>query len=299
VRFVIRSMTGFGRSSFEVEQVDFSVEVRTLNHRHLDLSTRLPRFLGDRELGIKKRLQGRFGRGKVEISISLGSGSSVKTQLEVDLDLAEQYVGAAEALQRAEGVGGALDVAALLALPGVSRLVEHEFEAEDLDAGLFAAIDEAAAAAEAMRVAEGGLLERELRERLELTASLVEEVESRSSSVQEAVRERLRKRTEQLRQETGLIDEARLHQEIVIAADRLDVSEELARLRSHIEQFKSALESSEAGNPVGRRLDFLLQEMGREANTLGSKGSNAPIAHRVIDLKTELERIREQVQNVE
>jgi uncharacterized protein (TIGR00255 family) len=299
VRFVIRSMTGFGRSSFEVEQVDFSVEVRTLNHRHLDLSIRLPRFLGDREPGIKKRLQGRFGRGKVEISISLGSGSSVNTQLEVDLDLAEQYVGAAEALQRAEGVGGSLDVAALLALPGVSRLVEHEFEAEDLDEGLFAAIDEAAAAAEAMRVAEGGLLERELRGRLELTASLVEEVESRSSSVQEAVRERLRKRTEQLRQETGLIDEARLHQEIVIAADRLDVSEELARLRSHIEQFKSALESSEAGSPVGRRLDFLLQEMGREANTLGSKGSNAPIAHRVIDLKTELERIREQVQNVE
>jgi uncharacterized protein (TIGR00255 family) len=292
-------MTGFGRSSFEVEQVEFSVEVRTLNHRHLDLSIRLPRLLGDRELGIKKRLQGRFGRGKVEISISLGSGSSVHTQLEVDLDLAEQYAGAAEALQRAEGVGGALDVAALLALPGVSRLVEHEFEAEDLDTRLFAAIDEAAAAAEAMRVAEGGLLERELRGRLELTASLVEEVESRSSSVQEAVRERLRKRTEQLRQETGLIDEARLHQEIVIAADRLDVSEELARLRSHIEQFKSALESSEAGNPVGRRLDFLLQEMGREANTLGSKGSNAPIAHRVIDLKTELERIREQVQNVE
>lgn len=296
---MIRSMTGFGRSSFEVEQVDFSVEVRTLNHRHLDLSIRLPRFLGDRELGIKKRLQNRFGRGKVEVSVGIGSSNSVHTQLEVDLDLAEQYVGAAEALQRTEGVGGALDVAALLALPGVSRLVEHEFESEDLDAGLFAAIEEAAAAAEAMRVAEGGLLERELRERLELTASLVEEVESRSSSVQEAARERLRKRTEQLRQETGLIDEARLHQEIVIAADRLDVSEELARLRSHIEQFKSALQSAEAGKPVGRRLDFLLQEMGREANTLGSKGSDAPIAHRVIDLKTELERIREQVQNVE
>ena len=176
---------------------------------------------------------------------------------------------------------------------------DHDFEAEDLDAALFAAIDEAAAAAEEMRVAEGGLLERELRERLELTASLVEEIASRSSSVQESARERLRKRTEQLRQETGLIDEARLHQEIVIAADRLDVSEELARLRSHIEQFKSALLRAEAGKPVGRRLDFLLQEMGREANTLGSKGGDAPIAHRVIDLKTELERIREQVQNVE
>ena len=296
---MIRSMTGFGRSSFEVEQVAFGVEVRTLNHRHLDLNVRLPRFLSDRDLVIKKRLQGRFGRGKVEVSISLESGSSINTQLEVDLDLAEQYVGAAEGLRRAEGVGGDLDVVALLALPGVSRLVEHEFPTEDLDAALFSAVDEAAADAEAMRVTEGGVLERELRERLDTAAAVVEELESRSSLVQDAVRERLRRRTEQLQQETGLIDEARLHQEVVIAADRLDVTEELARLRSHIEQFRSVLADCEGGDPVGRRLDFLLQEMGREANTLGSKAGDAPIAHRVVDLKTELERIREQVQNVE
>jgi uncharacterized protein (TIGR00255 family) len=292
-------MTGFGRASFEAQQVDFAVEVRTLNHRHLDLSVRLPRFLSDRELEIKKRLQSRFGRGKVEISISLGSGSGVHPRLEVDLDLAEQYVGAAEALRRTEGIGGALEVAALLALPGVSRLAEQEFQADDLEAALFPAVDEAAAAAEAMRAAEGDVIEEELRGRLDTAASLVEELESRSSVVQEAARERLRRRTEQLRQETGLVDEARLHQEIVIAAERLDVSEELARLRSHIEQFRSVLRSSEAGSPVGRRLDFLLQEMGREANTLGSKGSDAGVAHRVVDLKTELERIREQVQNVE
>jgi len=296
---VIRSMTGFGRSSFEVEHVAFSVEVRTLNHRHLDLIVRLPRILLDRELEIKRRLQGRFGRGKVEVSVSLQSGGSGNTRLEVDLDLAEQYVGAAEALRRAEGVGGDLHIAALLALPGVSRLVEHEFQGEEVDAGLFSAVDDAAAASEAMRAAEGEVLERELRGRLETSAALVEELESRSSLVQETVRERLRRRTEQLRQETGLLDEARLHQEIVIAADRLDVTEELARLRSHIEQFRSVLVSCEAGDPVGRRLDFLLQEMNREANTIGSKGSDAPIAHRVVDLKTELERIREQVQNVE
>jgi uncharacterized protein (TIGR00255 family) len=292
-------MTGFGRSCFEVEQVPFNVEVRTLNHRHLDLNVRLPRVLSDRELEIKRSLQGRFGRGKVEVSVSLQTGSNINAQLEVDLDLAEQYVGAAEALRQADGVGGDLDVIALLALPGVSRLVEREFQAEDLEAGLFSAIDEAAAAAEAMRVAEGEVLERELRGRLDTATALVDELESRSSLVQEAARERLRRRTEQLRQETGLIDEARLHQEIVIAADRLDVTEELARLRSHIEQFSSVISNAETGDPVGRRLDFLLQEMGREANTLGSKASDAPVAHRVIDLKTELEKIREQVQNVE
>jgi uncharacterized protein (TIGR00255 family) len=292
-------MTGFGRSSFEVDHAAFSVEVRTLNHRHLDLSVRLPRVLSDRELEIKRRLQGRFGRGKIEVSVSLQSGGGATAQLEVDLDLAEQYAGAAEALRRVEGVGGDLQVAALLALPGVSRLVEHEFQGEEADAGLFWAIDEAASASEAMRVAEGEVLERELRGRLETTAALVEELQARSSLVQEAARERLRRRTEQLRQETGLVDDARLYQEIVIAADRLDVTEELARLRSHIEQFRSVLASCRGGDPVGRRLDFLLQEMSREANTLGSKGSDAPIAHRVVDLKTELERIREQVQNIE
>lgn len=296
---MIRSMTGFGRCAFEVEQVAFGVEVRTLNHRHLDLSVRLPRFLSDRELGIKKQLQDRFGRGKIEVSVNLESGSSINTQLEVDLDLAEQYVGAADALRRTEGVGGDLDVVALLALPGVSRLVEREFQDQDLDAALLAAVGQAAAAAEAMRITEGEVLDRELRTRLDTLAALVEELESRSSLVQEAVRERLRRRAEQLRQETGLDDEARLYQEVVIAADRLDVSEELARLRSHIDQFRSVLVDFEAGDPVGRRLEFLLQEMAREANTLGSKGSDALIAHRVIDLKTELEKIREQVQNVE
>jgi uncharacterized protein (TIGR00255 family) len=292
-------MTGFGRSSFEVGHVAFSVEVRTVNHRHLDLSVRLPRVLADRELGIKRRLQERFGRGKIEVSVNFQNGNSLGAKLEVDLDLAEQYVAAAEALRRTEGVGGDLDVVALLALPGVSRLAERGLEAEEFDARLSSALDEAAAAAEAMRVAEGEALGRDLRGRLDTSAALVEELEARSSVFQDAVRERLRRRTDQLRQEVGSIDEARLHQEIVIAADRLDVSEELARLRSHIEQFEAVLASSEAGDPVGRRLEFLLQEMGREANTLGSKAGDAPVAHRVVDLKTELERIREQVQNVE
>ena len=114
-----------------------------------------------------------------------------------------------------------------------------------------------------------------------------------------AVRERLRKRAQQLGQEVGLIDPARLHQEIVIAADRLDVNEELVRLRSHVDQFRGILSGAGPRSPVGRRLDFLLQEFGREANTIGSKGSDAPIAHQIVELKTEIERMREQVQNIE
>ena len=117
--------------------------------------------------------------------------------------------------------------------------------------------------------------------------------------MQRSVRERLRRRAEQLRQEAGILDEARLHQEIVLAADRLDVSEELVRLRSHVEQFRRILEEAGPGKPVGRRLDFLLQEFGREANTIGSNASDAPVAHTIVELKTEIERLREQVQNLE
>ena len=113
------------------------------------------------------------------------------------------------------------------------------------------------------------------------------------------MRERLRRRAEQLRQETGVFDEARMHQEIVIAADRLDITEEVVRLRSHVGQFRDIVEGGDSGKPVGRRLDFLLQEFGREANTIGSKGADAPVAHQIVDLKTEIERLREQVQNVE
>jgi uncharacterized protein (TIGR00255 family) len=158
--------------------------------------------------------------------------------------------------------------------------------------GIRAALDGLAA----MRAAEGASLDRELRGRLERIEVLVVAIEARSGDVQRAVRERLRKRADQLREETGLLDEARLHQEIVFAADRLDITEETVRLRSHVEQFRAILD---AAGPAGRRLDFLLQEMGREVNTIGSKGNDAPIAHHVVELKTEVERIREQVQNVE
>jgi uncharacterized protein (TIGR00255 family) len=150
-----------------------------------------------------------------------------------------------------------------------------------------------------MRRAEGSALEREIAGRLERVAALCDQLEGRAGPVQEQARERLRKRAEKLAQDMGNFDEARLHQEIVIAADRLDVTEEIVRLRSHVEQFRGALAEAAPGHPMGRRLDFLLQELGREANTIGSKGSDASTAHLVVELKTELERVREQVQNVE
>jgi len=196
-------------------------------------------------------------------------------------------------------VPGSLDVRGLLGLPGVARVVDRELAEEAVRAPLAAAVAAALDSLEAMRAAEGAALDRELRGRLERIGALVEGIEARSAEVQRAVRERLRKRAEQLRDEVGGLDEARLHQEVVWAADRLDVTEEVVRLRSHVEQFRKLLAGAGPGQPAGRRLDFLLQEMAREANTLGAKGADADSSHLVVELKAELERMREQVQNVE
>ncbi len=292
-------MTGFGRASFAVGDLAFDVELRSVNHRYLDARVKLPRLLAGFEADARARLQARLDRGKVDLSVTSPGGAGPAPRLEIDLEAVHQYLRAARGLRENEGVGGEIEVAGLLALPGVARFVEPELSADALREGLLRAVDTALEAADAMRAREGEALLRDLLERLGRVEGLVRDVEARSEVVQQGVRERLRRRAEQLRQEVGIVDEARLHQEIVIAADRLDVAEELVRLRSHVVQFRRILDEAGPGKPVGRRLDFLLQEFGREANTIGSKASDGPVAHTIVELKTEIERLREQVQNLE
>ena len=296
---MIRSMTGFGRASFEVDGIHFDLEVRSVNHRYLNTRVHLPRLIGSFEAEVRSRIQSRFDRGKIDLSVNAPSGGAPQPQIDVDIEAVRQYVKAAAALQAEAQVEGTLNVNALLALPGVARFDESEIDAELLRDALFGATDAALDQLDSMRCSEGEALERDLRARLGHVGELTHSLEERAGEVQIAVRARLRKRAEQLEQETGLLDSARLHQEVVLAADRLDVTEEIVRLRSHVEQFQRFLAGADAGEPVGRRLDFLLQEFGREANTIGSKGSDAPIAHEIIELKAEIERMREQVQNVE
>jgi uncharacterized protein (TIGR00255 family) len=291
-------MTGFGRSTREVEGLALEVELRSVNHRHLDLRLRLPRALADREATLKKRLKEVLSRGKVDVNVTLTSSASA-SRLEIDEAIAAQYVEASRRLQTRHGLDEGLDVAGLLALPGVTQVVETEVDPAHLLAPLDEAVDEALAALTTMRANEGQALEGELEGRLARIEQLADAFEKRSDEVVRVARQRLEKRAEQIRREVGLLDEARLHQEVVIAADRLDITEELVRLRSHVEQFREALTGAGVGRPVGRRLDFLLQELGREANTVGSKANDAPLAQDVVELKTELERIREQVQNIE
>ena len=294
---MIRSMTGFGRAGFEVEGQGFLVELRTLNHRHLDLQLRLPRSLSFVEPDLRALVKGRFRRGKVDLVVSQPSGDAPPSRVRVDAESARSYLAAARELEREHGLPGSLDVASLLSLPGVTSFTDAELSEQAARQELLGAAERALEAVEAMREAEGQALRSDLLARLERVEALVGALSERAGDVQKAVRERLRERMEQLGRETGFSDEARTYHEIALAADRLDVTEELVRLASHVEQFRGLLGA--AGDAVGRRCDFLIQEMGREANTVGSKGSDAGVAHLVVDLKAELERLREQVQNVE
>lgn len=296
---MIRSMTGFGRTAFAVEGVSFTVEVRTVNHRHLDLSMRLPRLLSALEPEVRRALRERFDRGKVDLSVGFAAGGAQRSDLQIDEELAGRYLDFAERMAAERGLAAGLDAGRLLALPGVARLLEHELAPETAAPALREAVREAAEQADRMRRAEGEALDRELRGRLARVEALLRTLEERAPEVAELARERLRKRAQQLLEETGALDEARLHQELTLAADRLDVTEELVRLASHVAQFQATLSEAAPGTPVGRRLEFLLQEMVRETNTVGSKAGDASLAHAVVDLKTELERLREQVLNVE
>ena len=295
---MVHSMTGFGRASFQVEGQGFDVEARSVNHRHLDVRIRLPRQLSDQEPVAKLQVQEHVSRGKVDISVNQVEAQGSSSQLEVDDELAEQYVNAARMLGKSHGLNPDIGVTTLLSMPGVTRFVEKALPEAALESALFEGLSAALMELVSMRVAEGAKLVAEFDRRLENVSGLVDVFEERSALVVEAARERLRRRTDQIRQDTGLVDEARLHQEIVIAADRLDITEELVRLRSHVSQFREIMSGAADAKPVGRQLDFLIQEMLREANTVGSKANDAPMAHQVVELKTELERLREQAQNI-
>jgi uncharacterized protein (TIGR00255 family) len=296
---MIHSMTGFGNARFRVDAWTFELEMRSVNHRHLDARIRLPRLLASLEPEVRARVHSRFARGKVDLTVVAPEDGTPPPRLEVDLAAAREYLAAGRTLAETDGVPGQLDAASLLALPGVSRFVEPTIADGILRERTLAAVEEGLDALLAMRASEGAALARDMRARLDRVCELAGAVEQRSGLVQESVRERLRKRARQLEAEAGLLDEARLHQEIAIAADRMDVTEEIVRLRSHVDQYRLLLDAAGPGQPVGRRLEFLLQELARETNTIGSKGSDAPIAHWVVEMKTELERLREQVLNVE
>jgi uncharacterized protein (TIGR00255 family) len=291
---MIRSMTGFGagRAVHGGEEID--VEARSVNHKFCEVKVRLPRELAPLELEIARAVKERLARGGVEISLRR-SASRGSLSPRVDLALAEEYARAFREVRDRLALGGDVLLQDVLAAEGVVSLEER---AVDLDAGRAAvagALALALDALEAMRAREGEALARDLSGRLAHVERLVGDVEGYVPRSIEHYRARLGERIAEVAR-GFTADPARLAQEVALFADRLDVSEELTRLRSHVEQMRSLVGGDE---PAGRKMEFLVQEMHREANTIGSKSQSAEIASTVVALKAEIERLREQVQNVE
>jgi len=291
---MIRSMTGFGsgRGSSGGEEVD--VEVRSVNHKFCEVKARLPRELSAAEVEIAKTVKDRLARGGVEVAVRRGGAAATFTP-RIDVALAESYARAFAEIQARLSLPGQVTLAEILAADGVVRLEEREMNADAAREALRRALGAALDALVAMRAREGEALARDLAGRLDAIAVLASRVAELVPRTVEAHRARLAERVAELARGVP-VDPTRLAQEVALFADRTDVTEELTRLASHVAQARALLGLAE---PAGRKLDFLVQEMHREANTIGSKSQSAEIAGQVVSLKAEIERIREQVQNVE
>lgn len=296
---MIRSMTGYGDAERGVAAGRLRVEVRTVNHRYLHTTFRLPASLAPREAEIREWLRAFFSRGHVSCTVRVEQEGSVPAGVRVDAERVEAYLAAFRELRDRFGVAGEPDLE-LLARYGdvLVRDAGEETEAVEVPAEeLRAAVEDAARQNVRMREDEGRRLEADLEGRLQAMEAALAAVRERAPERLVAERDRLREAVRELAGGVG-VDEDRLAQEIAYLAEKWDVSEELVRYDSHVALFRDLL-GAESAEPVGKRLSFLVQEMHREANTIGSKANDAQIAHRVVALKDEIERLREQVENVE
>jgi uncharacterized protein (TIGR00255 family) len=285
------SMTGYGQAD---DGAGLVVEVRTVNHRHLDVATRLPRPWIALEAEVKARVAAHVRRGRVELAVRADTGAE-GGGMHLDAAQAARYLAFAESLAQGDGPARTLDLGSLLSLPGVVVSEAPAADVEGVRDRVLAGVDRALEAAAAMRREEGEALERELRARLGGVAGSVDRVDARRPRAVADAATRLKERIAALCADVP-VDPARLAQEVAILAERSDVTEELTRLRSHLGQFERALDADEA---VGRTLDFLLVEMNRESNTIGAKCQDTDMSAEVVFLKGEIEKLREQVQNVE
>lgn len=289
-------MTGFGRGSARGEEFTVGVEIKTVNNRYLDIHLRLSQELSPLEMNIRKRVGARLSRGRVDLNINFERTGA--TTYEVNHPLIAGYVSAMREIQQQFNLAGDIDVSSVARLPGALTPARDGLDDVNMS-GLDRALDEALESLEQMRASEGATLAAEMRIRVGRIEAEVPIIEAAAAGLAEAYRQRLQKRVSELiarGNQAVELDAGRLAQEVAYLADRSDISEELARLRSHLEQFRVALE---AEGEVGKRLDFLLQELNREANTVLSKSTEISIKDAGLAIKAEVEKLREQVQNVE
>ena len=289
-------MTGYGKAMVAGDDFSVSVDLKTVNNRFLDIHLRVGADLASLEPGIKKRITSRLTRGRVDVTISLER--TAQMVYELNRPLIAGYVNALKQLQQDFQIAGELDINVLARIPGALQPARNGID-ERVVKALEAAVDQALDELEKMREQEGEALKSELRERVKKIETLVPVIEASAAGLAEAYRVRLQKRIGELLNRGGQvveIDPARLAQEVAYLADRSDVSEEMVRLRSHLTQFQEALN---APGEAGKMLDFLLQELNREANTTLSKSTDLAIKEAGLAIKAEVEKLREQVQNVE
>jgi uncharacterized protein (TIGR00255 family) len=290
-------MTGFAQETYADKALQLTVMVRTYNHRFLDINLRLPNLLFPLEERIKSLVASRLSRGRVEVNVQLTSQEKANHRhLTVNWPLAEAYRRLLGQLQERLEVEGPVRLSDLLALKDMIVAQEPTWSEGFLWKRTAPVLKKALTAVERMRLAEGKNLTKDLKIRVQLIRKGAEAIARRAPQVLESYRKRLKERLEAWCPAGGVVDPQRLAQEVAFLADRADISEELVRLDSHLTQFARLMGERQ---PVGKRMEFLVQEMNREVNTIGAKGMDSDIAHQVVAIKAELEKIREQVQNIE
>lgn len=287
-------MTGFGRSRIASASFSVNVEVKTVNHRFSEMNIRMPRHLLNVEDKIKKKLNEHLRRGRAEVYIMIEGEGAVTRKIQVDWKLLEEYYLFIKQARDKFKIEGNVLLQDLLTRNEFLHIEENDAGNEELESLVLRAAEEAVLLCKQMRVTEGEELRKDLLTSLGLLDINIDELKEYAPQVVSAYKERLMKRIEEFVQ--GQFDESRVLTEVAIFADKIDINEELTRLKSHIQQFTQTLNEIE---PIGRKLDFLVQEMNREANTIGSKANDSTITKKVVEIKSLLEKLKEQVQNIE
>ena len=292
---MVRSMTGFGRAKNQINGFDVTVEIKSVNHRYFEFSLRIPRSYNFLEEKIKNFLSQKISRGKVEVSILIDDLNQNSTVVEINREYADAYIKALGDLSKEYKIKNDLKVSTLALNSEMFKVRRVAVEDEVIESAIMPVLEEAVENFIAMRSVEGERLLKDVTSRTENILAEVEFVKARSPETVTAYKEQITQEIKEMLSD-NTVDEQRVLTEVAIFADKVAVAEETVRLRSHIKQFNSLLLSDEA---VGRKLDFIVQEMNREANTIGSKAQDIEIAHTVVDIKSEIEKIREQIQNME
>ena len=292
---MVKSMTGYGRARETLNKRDITVEVRSVNNRYLDCAVKIPRAYIFAEDAIKARVQKAVSRGKVDVFVTIDTSAADVTVVAVNEPLARGYYEALMQLKTTFSMDGDVSPVALAKFPDVLTVTKADEDVETVSADICQVLDKALAAYNEMRAVEGRKLAEDIGGRVNTIEAVVGEVEERSPQTVAAYRERLEGKMREVLQSTT-IDEGRILTEAAIFADKIAVDEETVRLRSHIAQLRDMLRSEQ---PIGRKLDFLIQEVNRECNTIGSKCNDLTITQNVVNMKAEVEKIREQVQNIE